>query len=87
MTSRSNRSRRPHSQRGTSLQNEVELMEYPPSGIVSPDEVFPLNSAWAAHRWYRGWTKSALPAARFDARNTEFTLAQLFESSTPEVSW
>lgn len=62
-------------------------MEYPPSGIVSPDEVFPLNSAWAAHRWYRGWTKSALPAARFDARNTEFTLAQLFESSTPEVSW
>ncbi len=76
-----------HSQRGTSLQNEVELVEYPPSGIVSPDEVFPLNSAWAAHRWYRGWTKSVLPAARFDAKSTEFTLAQLFESSTPEVSW
>lgn len=76
-----------HSQRGASLQNEVELVEYPPSGLVSPDEVFPLNAAWAAHRWYRGWTKSVLPAVRFDAKSTEFTLAQLFESSTPEVSW
>ncbi len=76
-----------HSQRGTSLQSEVELVEYPPSGIVAPDEVFPLNAAWAAHRWYRGWTKSILPAARFDAKSTEFALAKLFESSTPDVSW
>lgn len=65
----------------------MELVEYPPSGIVSPDEVFPLNAAWAGHRWYRGWTKSILPAARFDAKSTEFALAKLFEASTPDVSW
>jgi type III restriction enzyme len=76
-----------HSERGSSLQTEVELVDYPPSGLVAPDEVFPLNAAWAAHRWYRGWTKSILPAVRFDAKTTEFTLANLFEASTPEVSW
>ncbi len=79
--------RKYHSQRGTSLQNEVELVEYPPKEIVSPDEVFPLNSVWVPRRWYRGWTKSLLPAVRFDAKSTELALAQLFESSTPEVSW
>ncbi len=79
--------RQHHSERGTSLRTEVELVDYPPTGIVAPDEVFPLNTAWAAHRWYRGWTKSILPAARFDAKSTEFVLAQIFEASTPEVAW
>lgn len=69
------------------MQTEVELVDYPPAGLVAPDEVFPLNAAWVPHRWYRGWTKSILPAVRFDAKPTEFTLAKLFESSTPDVSW
>lgn len=39
-----------HSQRGTSLQTGVELVEYPPTGIVAPDEVFPRTAAWAPRR-------------------------------------
>jgi len=41
-----------HSQRGTSLQNEVELVDYPPREIVSPDEV-----------WSSRSTRSGPPAA------------------------
>lgn len=76
-----------HSQRGTSLQTGVELVEYPPTGIVAPDEVFPRTAAWAPRRWYSGWTRSILPNARFDARSTELALAELFESSNPDVAW
>ena len=79
--------RRYHSQRGSSMQTGVELVEYPPAGLVAPDEVFPRTSAWVAHRWYSGWTKSILPAARFDAKSTELTLAELFEASNPDVAW
>ncbi|MEZ5269715.1 MAG: hypothetical protein R2789_14485 [Microthrixaceae bacterium] len=75
-----------HSQRATSLENEVEVVDYPPTGILAPDEVFPRESAWAPRRWYRGWTKSILPAARFDAKSTELALAGLFEAD-PAVTW
>ncbi len=76
-----------HSQRCSSLENGVELVDYPPSGIIAPDEVFPRTAAWAPRRWYSGWTRSILPNARFDARSTELTLAELFESSNPDVTW
>lgn len=76
-----------HSQRGTSLQTGVELVDYPPAGIVAPDEVFPRTAAWAARRWYSGWTRSILPVARFDAKSTELALAELCEASNPDVSW
>ena len=76
-----------HSQRGSSLQTGVELVEYPPAGIVAPDEVFPRTAAWAPRRWYSGWNKSILPNARFDARSTELALAELFEASNPDVAW
>lgn len=79
--------RRYHSQRGTSLQTGVELVEYPPTGIVAPDEVFPRTAAWAARRWYSGWTRSILPVTRFDAKSTELALAEVFEASNPDVSW
>jgi len=79
--------RRYHSQRGSSLETGVELVDYPPSGIIAPDEVFPRTAAWAPRRWYSGWTRSILPNARFDARSTELTLAELFESSNPDVTW
>ncbi|MBL8777545.1 MAG: DEAD/DEAH box helicase family protein [Acidimicrobiales bacterium] len=76
-----------HSQRGTSLQTGVELVDHPPTGIVAPDEVFPRTAAWAPRRWYSGWTRSILPYARFDARSTELALAELFEASNPDVAW
>lgn len=76
-----------HSQRGTSLQTGVELVDYPPAGIVAPDEVFPRTAAWAARRWYSGWTRSILPVARFDAKSTELALAEICEASNPDVSW
>jgi len=79
--------RRYHSQRGSSLETGVELVDYPPSRIITPDEVFPRTAAWAPRRWYSGWTRSILPNARFDARSTELTLAELFESSNPDVAW
>lgn len=76
-----------HSQRGSSLQTGVELVDYPRVGVVAPDEVFPRTAAWAARRWYSGWTRSLLPIARFDARSTELALAELFEASTADVAW
>jgi type III restriction enzyme len=76
-----------HSQRGSSLQTGVELVDYPRVGVVAPDEVFPRTAAWAARRWYSGWTRSLLPVARFDARSTELALAELFEASTADIAW
>lgn len=78
-----------HSQRGQTLQYEIELVPFPPTGQIAPGEgeVFPLNAGWAKYRWYRGWTRSLLPIARFDAKSTEFALAQIFEGSEGVRWW
>jgi type III restriction enzyme len=76
-----------HSQRGSSFETGVELVGYPRTGVIAPDEVFPRTAAWAPRRWYSGWTRSLLPVARFDARSTELALAELFEASTAHVAW
>jgi len=37
-------------------------------------------------RWYRGWTKSMLPVASFDAKTTEYRLANIMDNS-PKIRW
>ncbi len=54
----------------------------PPEGSPSPSE-----QCRRSRRTRKFRTKSTLPAVRFDAKTTEFTLAKHFESSTPDVSW
>ena len=47
-------------------------------------------SRWAEkfnkNKWYGDWSRSIQPFANFDAKSTEFTLAQMFDSS-PNVKW
>ncbi|MGW5216388.1 DEAD/DEAH box helicase [Nocardia sp. NPDC004085] len=38
------------------------------------------------NKWYGDWSRSIQPFANFDAKSTEFTLAQMFDSS-PHVKW
>lgn len=62
----------------------VEVPSVPPPPMPSN-----VASRWGKFRkdlWYDGWEHSIEPVASFDAASTEFTLAQLFDSS-PKIQW
>ncbi|WP_040694339.1 DEAD/DEAH box helicase [Nocardia vinacea] len=59
---------------------EVPIRRAMPSDTASRWDEFNKN------RWYGGWTRSIQPFANFDAKSTEFTLAQMFDNS-PHVEW
>ena len=37
-------------------------------------------------RWYTGWTKSILPLVSFDAKTTEYELANIMDNN-PKIKW
>jgi len=51
-----------------------------------PADVISWRSPYERNRWYGGWAKSVLPAARFDAETTEFALAQIMDGN-PAIRW
>jgi type III restriction enzyme len=51
-----------------------------------PTDVLDRYEDFERGRWYSGWTKSILPVASFDAKTTEYTLANIMDSS-PRIAW
>jgi type III restriction enzyme len=65
---------------------EVRPVQVPAEPRPMPADVIDRRTPFERNRWYGGWTKSVLPAARFDAETTEFALAQIMDGS-PAVRW
>ncbi|HEX3965942.1 MAG TPA: DEAD/DEAH box helicase family protein [Trebonia sp.] len=65
---------------------ESQAVILPAEPQPMPPDVRDRYDQFERGQWYKGWTKSVLPAASFDAATTEFTLAQLMDSS-PEIAW
>ncbi len=51
-----------------------------------PTDVLDRYEDFERGRWYSGWTKSILPVASFDAKTTEYALANIMDS-TPKITW
>ncbi|ODB79608.1 hypothetical protein A8711_24080 [Micromonospora sp. II] len=51
-----------------------------------PTDVIDRYEPFERGRWYSGWTKSVLPVAAFDAKTTEFRLANIMDAS-PKINW
>ena len=51
-----------------------------------PTDILDRYDDFERGRWYSGWTKSILPVASFDAKTTEYTLANIMDSS-PKIMW
>jgi type III restriction enzyme len=51
-----------------------------------PTDILDRYDDFERGRWYSGWTKSILPVASFDAKTTEYTLANIMDSS-PKIIW
>lgn len=75
-----------HLRRPSSTVEEVELVKYPPVGVPAPAEVFNRGTPFVRHRWYDGWNRNVLPVARFDAKSTEFALADMLDTDAA-ISW
>ena len=51
-----------------------------------PTDILDRYDEFERGRWYRGWTKSVLPVASFDAKTTEYSLANIMDNS-PKIKW
>jgi len=65
---------------------EVRSVPVPAEPRPMPADVISWRSPYERNRWYGGWAKSVLPAARFDAETTEFALAQIMDGN-PAIRW
>jgi type III restriction enzyme len=52
-----------------------------------PTDVLDRYDDFERGRWYRGWRKSILPVASFDAKTTERRLAEILDNSSPIEWW
>ena len=68
---------------------ELEVVDYPPASQPSPGETFNRHDAGAfvRGRHYDGWNRSILPAVAFDAKTTEFALADLLDGAAKDITW
>lgn len=53
---------------------------------LMPTDVRDRYDPFERGRWYNGWRHNILPIAAFDAKTTEYTLANILDSST-KISW
>jgi type III restriction enzyme len=60
---------------------EVPLRKPMPSDVGNKWEEF------IKRRWYAGWNRSIQPVANFDAKSTEWTLVNMFDSSASVAWW
>lgn len=65
---------------------EVELVDYPRIGVPAPAEVHNKSTVFVAKRWYDGWNRNLLPVVRFDAKSTEFALAEILDTDD-DITW
>lgn len=58
----------------------------PTEPTAMPTDIADRYDDFERGRWYRGWTKSMLPVASFDAKTTEYRLANIMDNS-PKIRW
>lgn len=63
----------------------VTVPAVPPRGM--PSNVADRYEDFQRGKWYSGWTKSIEPVATFDAKSTEWALADIFDSSSATRWW
>lgn len=68
-------------------QYEVRRVPIPSESRPMPADVIDMHGPYEKNRWYGGWAKSVLPAARFDAETTEFALAQIMDHNAAVRWW
>ena len=68
---------------------KIDMIDYPPPSQPSPGETYSRfdSGAFVRGRYYDGWQRSIWPAVSFDARNTEFKLAELLDGAAEDVDW
>lgn len=70
----------------------VRIVGYPPPALVAPAEVYDKGTVsksnpFKTKRWYGGWKRCILSAARFDAASTEWELAKRLDAAPKEIEW
>lgn len=64
----------------------VRVPVIPPPVLPSPIEDRFSKRPFRRHQWYEGWQRSIEPAASFDAKSTEYALADNFDASS-DIKW
>lgn len=69
-------------------QREYRLtpVEIPVESLVLSEDVRDLSAPFLRRMFYRGWRQHLFEVAAFDAKDTEWEIAQIVDAS-PEVSW
>lgn len=75
--------------RPNQLGQEITKVEYPPERLPSPTSTSSRHDsgAFVRGRHYVGWSRSILPAVSFDAKSTEFALADLIDGAAQDIAW
>ena len=58
----------------------------PAEPTAMPTDILDRYEDFERGRWYKGWAKSILPVASFDAKTTEYRLANIMDNS-PKIKW
>lgn len=65
----------------------ISAVTLPSEPVIVPGDVGDaVNDSYVAYRPFRGWERSILPIARFDAKSTEWALAHLVDRDS-DVAW
>ena len=67
----------------------IAEVEYPPASQPSPGETVNRHAsgAFVRGRHYDGWNRSIMPAVSFDAKATEYALAELLDAAAQDITW
>lgn len=70
----------------------VRIVGYPPPKLIEATEVYDKGTVGKAtpfqrYRWYSGWNRCILSAARFAAKSTEWELAKRLDGAQKEIRW
>jgi len=70
----------------------VRIVGYPPPTLVEAVEVYDKGTVGSAtpfkrYRWYGGWKRCILSAAKFDAESTEWELAKRLDDASTDIVW
>lgn len=79
--------RREYNKRQLEPDYEFNPITVPVEPLPMPTDVRDRYAKFERNRWYSGWTKSILPIASFDARTTEYALANIFENAAKVARW
>lgn len=75
------------SERKTVASYKIDPVILPEEPVIVPGDVGDaVNDPYVRNRPFRGWSRSISPIARFDAKSTEWELAQLVDRDT-DIAW